>query len=96
MLNYKIEKNAQIVRVCTKLYNYCIHMAQQDGGGKIAVIEGDNFDLIEYGIKPMLGEGNQSSSNRYLETLAQDDTTVPLPMDVLSTSPLSRRRRLRR
>ena len=74
-LNYKLEKNAKIVRVCTKLHNYCIHMAQQDGGGRSGVIEGGDFDPIEYGIKWMTGVGNQHSSNGYLETSPLDDTT---------------------
>ena len=84
-LNYKLEKNAKIVRVCTKLHNYCIRMEQKDGGGRIGIIEGEEFDPVEHGIDPMTGTGNQNSNNGFLETSPLDDTTVPPPMEQFSS-----------
>lgn len=74
-----------MVRVCTKLRNYCIHMVQQDDRGSVGVIKGEDVDPIEYSIEPMTGSGNQHSSNGYLETSLLDDTTVPLPMEQFSS-----------
>ena len=40
---------------------------------------------MEYGIKPMMGTGNQNSDNGYLEMSPLDDTTVPPPMEQFSS-----------
>ena len=57
-LNFKSKKNAQILRMYTTLHNYCICMEQLDGGSRIDIIEGDEFDPKEIGIEAMTGEGN--------------------------------------
>jgi hypothetical protein len=43
-LNFKSGKNAKIARVCTTLHNYCVCVDQLGGGGRISVINRDEFD----------------------------------------------------
>ena len=60
-------------------------MEQKDGGIRIGIIEGEEFDPVKHGIEPLTGAGNQNSNSRYLETLPLDDTTVPPPMEQFSS-----------
>jgi hypothetical protein len=54
-LNYSMPKNTQIIRVCTKLHNFVIHMAQAkgNGNGRIGQFHGNNVNPWMYGIEPM-------------------------------------------
>ena len=60
-------------------------MAQQDGGDRIGIIVGEEFDSTEYDNEPMLGAGNQNSDNGYLEMLPLNDMTVPPPTEQFSS-----------
>ena len=43
-LNFRNAKNAKIIRVCTKLHNFCIRMQQREDGGIIGPIDSDTVD----------------------------------------------------
>ena len=51
-LDFSIENNAKLVRVCTKIHNFCIRMAQLDGGGRVGRLDHENSNHSEYGIEP--------------------------------------------
>jgi len=53
-----------------------LNALKKDGGGRIGIIEGEEFDPVEHVIEPMTGTGNQNSNNGFLETHPLDDTTV--------------------
>ena len=88
-LNFANAKNAKIVRVCTKLHNFCIRMDQLEGGGRIGQFLGDTVVPSQYGIDPLYGEGNQNSSFGYLDTQPDpdDDGTVHPPIFTSSLIP---------
>ena len=88
-LNFANAKNAKIVRVCTKLHNFCIRMDQLEGGGRIGQFLGDTVVPSQYGIDPLYGEGNQHSSFGYLDTQPDpdDDGTVHPPIFTSSLLP---------
>ena len=74
-LNYSTPKNAQIIRVCTKLHNFVIRMAQAEGNGngRIGQFHGNNVNPRMYGIEPMGARefGYLPSSN-----VDDDDTSL--------------------
>jgi hypothetical protein len=74
-LNYSTPKNTQIIRVCTKLHNFIIHMAQAEGNrnGRIGQFHEDNVNRWMYGIEPMGARefGYLPSSN-----VDNDDTSL--------------------
>ena len=55
-LAFFIENNAKLVRVCTKIHNFCIRMAQLDGGGRVGRLDHEHFNHSEYGIEPLEDE----------------------------------------
>jgi hypothetical protein len=54
-LNYYNHKNAQIIRVCTKLHNFCIRMKMSDSDYYTPVVRGDGRSVnpSEHGIEPL-------------------------------------------
>ena len=87
-LNFLSQKNAQIIRVCTKLHNYCIRMKHLRGEGRIGRIEG-NPDPSAFSIVGLNGEGNRRSPMGYLKTHPADD---PVDYSTLSPDPSRGRR----
>ena len=77
-------KNAKVIRVCTKLHNYCIRMQQRDGGesGRVGPFWGETVNPSHHGIHPLVGEGvNQNSEFGFLETNPADDPVDPSTLD---------------
>ena len=72
-MNCSSEKNSRIVRVCTKLHNYCIRMKLRRGEGKVLRFEGDTVDPMSYGIAPLNNGGNRQSSFGFLEGQPEPD-----------------------
>lgn len=78
-MNYSNEKNSQIIRVCTKLHNYCIRMQQLDGDAGVEQFVGDSppvADLRRYGIDFIGGDESGSIVFDYLSTSSEDDPVV--------------------
>lgn len=78
MLNFANTKNSQIIRVCTKLHNYCIRMGLKEGTYERPIVSGDVDDLDDidpaaFGIDPIDSGGNRKSKWGYLETWPDDD-----------------------
>ena len=67
-LNFSNAKNAKIIRVCTKLHNYCIRMQQLEGGGRIGPIHSDNIDPAMYGIDPLAVGEHGTRTFGFMET----------------------------
>ena len=72
-LNYATEKNAQIIRVCTKLHNYCIRKKQERGEGSVPRFEGSTVTPADYGIHALNDGGNRFSEFGFLETEGGED-----------------------
>ncbi len=76
MLNFPTIKNLQIIRVCTKLHNFVIYMAQVErkGRGRIGPFQGNRVDPSAYGIA-VLNDGGQNGNSifGFLELLVVDD-----------------------
>jgi len=74
-LNFANETNSQIIRVCTKLHNYCIRMSLKDGTYVRPVVSGDAGELspIDFGVESFNGGGNRRSKWGYLETYPEDE-----------------------
>ena len=91
-LNYKNDKNAKIIRVCTKLHNYCIRMQQHDNDprGWVPAFMGNEIIPSKYGIDAICGSNNRSSEFGFLDTRPEDDpVTVPprIPQDLSNLAP---------
>ena len=74
-LNYSTVENAKIVRVCTKLHNYCIRMKHIKGNGKIRPFPEDSVEPISYGIIALADGGNRNYELGFLPTLPSPDET---------------------
>ena len=72
-LNYSSAKNAQIVRVCTKLHNYCIRKQLERGEGSVPRFVGSTVAPDEYGIEQRNDGENRVSDFGFLETEGGDD-----------------------
>ena len=66
-LNCSSPNNANIIRVCTKLDNFCIRMKQARGEGRFPTFEGDTVDPAAYGISPLDAGGSRKSKFGFLE-----------------------------
>ena len=84
---YKISKCAKVIRVCTKLHNFCIRMAQRDGEGWIGRIEG-KYCPLHYGIDPWEGQGERG----YVETHLLDYPEVVPSQEYNTLAPSGQRR----
>ena len=81
-LDFSIENNAKLVRVCTKLHNFCIRMAQLDGGGRVGRLDHANFNRTEYGIEAL--EDTEGKFGCW-QTHPDDGSIVPPPLDNYSS-----------
>ena len=68
-------KNAQIIRVCTKLLNFVIHMshAEGNGAGRVGPFQVDTVNPLTYGILPLECGAGQVSEFGFLESSNVDD-----------------------
>ena len=83
-LNFSNAKNAKIIRVCTKLHNFCICMNQMEESNRIgAVGDTQNMNPLDYNIEPLpLHFGNnQIEPFGYLPTSGEDDDYRPMGSD---------------
>lgn len=86
-LNCSTSKNAKIIRVCTKLHNYCIRMKHLRGEGRVPRFEGNQPDPLSFGIAPMNDGGNRTGRYGHLSTIPEDE-----PFDYSTLAPdMSRR-----
>ena len=80
ILNYYNRKNAQIIRVCTKLHNFCIRMKKNDGVYVTPQVRGDAESLnpIEYGVMALQWgkKANQVRRWGYCDASPVENTNV--------------------
>ena len=94
-IDYSNKKNRQIIRVCTKLHNYCIQMQQLDGDSGVEQFVGDSppaADLRRYGIDFIGGDDSESIVFDYLSTSSEDYPVTEMLVanpNFLSLSPTS-------
>ncbi len=83
-LNCSQRKNSQIIQVCSKLHNHCIHTNQHGDTTEIQVENATIFDPSNIGIAPLTNSANANGSSRfgYLHTWLLDD-----PVDVRELDP---------
>lgn len=74
-MNFATRKNAQIIRVCTKLHNFVIRMAHAEGNGagRVRQFQGDTVNPLTYGILPLECGAGQVSEFGFLESSNVDD-----------------------
>eukprot|EP00985_Skeletonema_marinoi_P006712 scaffold2915_cov88-Skeletonema_marinoi.AAC.1 len=91
-LNFSNKTNSQIIRVCTKLHNYCIRMSLKDGTYVRPVVSGnvDELNPSAFGVDPFDGGGNRRSKWGYLES-DPEAVAAPVRYSVLVTPDSSRR-----
>ena len=79
ILNFATRKNAQIIRVCTKLHNFVIRMAHAEGNGagRVGQFQGDTVNPLTYGILPLECGAGQVSEFGFLESSNVDDDSSP-------------------
>ena len=76
-LNFGNAKNAKIVRVCTKLHNYCIRMEQLEGCGRVGRFSGESVDPVRFGIDPLpVGANRIDRSFGFMDTTTSRDDSV--------------------
>ena len=82
-LNFSTRKNAQIIRVCTKLHNFVIRMAHAEGNGAGRVgqfqedtVE-DTVNPLAYGILPLECRAGKVSVFGFLESSNVDNDFTP-------------------
>ena len=84
-MNYSNEKNAQIVRVCAKLHNYCIRMKKLLSDYSTLVFTGDSPSLAvlrQLNIDNIDGYGNDTGTPfGYLATHPDEDDDTANPSD---------------
>ncbi len=83
-LNYSTQKNAQIIRICTKLYNYVIRMTQADGDeyGTVGSFCYDTVNPLAHGIVPLNVDGRVSEFG-YLPTYNVDDEATSFSLQLM-------------
>ena len=82
-MNYSNEKNAQIIRVCAKLHNYCIRMKKLSSDYSTLVFNGDSPSpavLGQLNIDNIDGNGNVTGTSfGYLATHPDEDDDTADP-----------------
>jgi len=82
-MNYSNEKNAQIIRVCAKLHNYCIRMKKLSSDYSTLVFNGDSPSpavLRQLNIDNIDGNGNDTGTSfGYLATHPDEDSDTADP-----------------
>ncbi len=83
-LNYSTQKNAQIIRICTKLHNYVIRMAQADGDeyGTVGSFCCDTINPLAHGFVPLNVDG-QVSEFGFLATSNVDDEATSFSLQLM-------------
>ena len=85
-LIYKNNKNSKIIRVATKLHNFCIRMKQREGGGRIGTIRDHvNIRFSQYGIDTLKSEDSDGVGRVFNDTQPSDDPSEPIPLEDYAT-----------
>ena len=79
-LSYSTRKNAQIIRVCTKLHNFVIRMDQAHGedSGRVGAFSGETVSPLAHGILPLSVNGHVSEFGFLPSSNVDDETTSTL------------------
>ena len=75
-LHFANKTNSQIIRVCTKLHNFCIRMDLKDNTYVRPRVSEGNLDELnpgDFGIDPFDGGENRKSKWGYLPSVHEDD-----------------------